>query len=365
VVGGENEQPGCECWFLDVGQGTSNVILLEGGRAIVIDCGPRGSQQTIQLLRRYVDTIEALIISHNDADHDYNVPQVLNQYRKATKNIFFLQDRAATRTGLPRTFGVLESAEDGDYPTPRRLEVDKGAPRVLFSENRMTLSLLYPDLTANLSAQAALTGGPNRTSAVLRLCCGDRRMVFSGDATIEAWEYLAAKIRENKPLSCDVMTVPHHGGKISTSTDSAEEEFCQNRLYSDLIRPMFGIISVGTINEYGHPRDEALKALMKAGVTVLCTQMTTACCSDVETVRSQRGGVSHPSRSTRHSRKTQSGRSKDVACFGSIVAEVSEAHLRIANLRRYERDMENLTRVIGFNACCRGRNQNHDLIPAP
>lgn len=351
LVAEEAGQSTCECWFLDVGQGTSNVILLGNGRAIVVDCGPRGSQQTIQLLRQYVDTIEALIISHNDDDHDFNVPQVLNQYRKATKSIYFLQDRAPTKKELPRTLGVLQSAEEGDFPDPRRLEVDSGAPRVLFSANGVTLSLLYPDLMANLKAQTETSGGPNRSSAVLRLHCAGRRIVFASDATIEAWEYLAAKISEDKPLPCDIMTVPHHGGKIST--DVGREESSQSRLYSELITPTFGIISVGTSNQHGHPRPETLRALAKAGVTVFCTQMTQACCSDLETVRSLRGVLARPGRSTRETSKTQSGRSRDVACFGSVVAEVSGTDLRITNLKRYERDMESLARVSGFSATCR------------
>ena len=77
IVSESSSHPICECWFLDVGQGTSNVILLGGGRAIVIDCGPRGSRETLAVLTRYVDTIEALIISHNDADHDYNTPRIM------------------------------------------------------------------------------------------------------------------------------------------------------------------------------------------------------------------------------------------------------------------------------------------------
>jgi len=337
----------CECWFLDVGQGTSNVILLGGGRAIVVDCGPHGSQQTIELLCRHVDTIEALIVSHNDADHDFNVPQVLHQYRKATKNIFFLQDRSPV--DLPRTLAVLRSAKDGDFPTPTRLEVDAGAPRVLFSEHGIELSLLYPDLMANLGAQAA--GGPNQTSGVLRLRCNGRRIVFSGDATIEAWEYLAAHMPEDKPLLCDIITVPHHGGKISTNPGG--EEALQGRLYKDLIKPEFAVISVGTNNQHGHPKAETVNALVKAGATVLCTEMTERCCDDLEATRSMRGPLASPSRSTRETSKTQSGRSKDVACFGSVVAEISTTHLQISGLSRYQRDMRNCTATSGFAPVCR------------
>jgi hypothetical protein len=42
-----------ECYFLDVGQGTSKVILLGERRGIVIDCG-RSAWVPLQGHRRYV-----------------------------------------------------------------------------------------------------------------------------------------------------------------------------------------------------------------------------------------------------------------------------------------------------------------------
>jgi len=46
-----------ECWFLDVGQGTSNIIYLGNGQALVIDCGPGYSKQAMEFLGRYVNKI--------------------------------------------------------------------------------------------------------------------------------------------------------------------------------------------------------------------------------------------------------------------------------------------------------------------
>ena len=87
----------CECWFLDVGQGASNVILLPNNRAIVIDCGPKGSNETIQLLKRYTDTLEALIITHNHSDHDGNVAEILCAFPRAIRRIYFLRDKQANK----------------------------------------------------------------------------------------------------------------------------------------------------------------------------------------------------------------------------------------------------------------------------
>jgi beta-lactamase superfamily II metal-dependent hydrolase len=289
-----------------------------------------------------------LIVSHNDSDHDYNVGQMLHQYRKAMRRIFFLQDRAV-RNNMPTTFGVLKRSADGDFPSPERLETIAGTAKKLFSQDGVVLSILYPDLMANLTAQSASRA--NQTSAILRLSCGERRVVFSGDATIDAWEWLASKLPGAKPLLCDVMTIPHHGGAVSKS--KAQETACQHRLYADLVRPEYGIISVGTSNQDGHPSMEAIKALLDTGVKVLCTQMTEQCCADLESVRSSYGVLPMPSRSTREESVTHSGKSKHVACFGSVIAEVSRTQLKISNLKRHEQTMQVLLKSASFSPLCR------------
>ena len=59
-----------EVYFLDVGQGTCNLLLLGGQQAVVIDGGGRGSRTLLQALERFrVSHIVRLIVSHNDADH--------------------------------------------------------------------------------------------------------------------------------------------------------------------------------------------------------------------------------------------------------------------------------------------------------
>jgi beta-lactamase superfamily II metal-dependent hydrolase len=301
------------------------------------------------LTQQYVDTLEALIISHNDSDHDSNVSAILNQYRKGVKRIFFLQDRTGTNK-MPKTFGILRCGADGDFPDPERLETAGGKPQQLFSHSGVVLSALYPDMMQNCEAQAV--GRPNLTSAILRLSCDGRRVIFSGDATIEAWDWLARRFPEAKPLACDVMTVPHHGGAISDS--DATEAASQRRLYAELIRPEYGIVSVGTVNHYDHPSTTTMKALRDAGVTVLCTQMTPRCANDLEVIRSLRGSLSIPSRSTEKASFTAGAhKSKHVACFGSISVEISRNDVRISHLTRHQQNMQAFTSLDGFIPLCR------------
>lgn len=337
----------CECWFLDVGQGTSNVILLGESRAIVIDCGPHGSVQTSKLLERWADTIEILIVSHNDSDHDHNVASILGAFPKAVKKILLLEDR---NVGLIKTFGLLSSEQSKNYPRPERLESDGSHPKIIFSENDITLSIMYPDLTENLNAQGMGTRRPNATSGILKLECGTRKVVFSGDATIEAWESLASRINSSKPLSCDIMTIPHHGGSISAHADN--ERASQIRLYSEIIKPKYGIISVGTRNERGHPTQEAIAAAMAMGVKILCTQMTGECCYNLESIRSRRKIINKPSRSSAKEDRSSQGHSRNVACFGSVVAEISPSQVNILNIAQYKQDVEKFSTVPNFQPLC-------------
>jgi len=55
--------------FVDVGQGTCQIILLGGRRAIIIDAGASADVplRTLRLFR--IETIELLIVSHSHADH--------------------------------------------------------------------------------------------------------------------------------------------------------------------------------------------------------------------------------------------------------------------------------------------------------
>jgi beta-lactamase superfamily II metal-dependent hydrolase len=301
------------------------------------------------LLRRYADTIEALVISHNDADHDYNAPGVLTQYRKAIHRIFFLHDRDVQE--MKRTFAVLREAREGDYPRPQRLEANGGEPRILFSADGVVLSVMYPDLMSNLAAQNSGKARPNLTSAILRLSCYGRRVVFGGDAPNEAWEYLSSRMPNEKPLECNIMAIPHHGGNVTNGLPDQND--AQEKLYSKVIRPEYGIVSVGTNNQYGHPSDVTIAALRKAGVKVLCTQMTEKCCDDLEKIRHMRSIVTRPARSRAKATKTTAHRSsKHIACYGTIFAEISSEQVKISGLSRWQEDFLAFAGVSGFHPLC-------------
>jgi competence protein ComEC len=177
-----------ECYFLDVGQGTSQVINLGGGSAIVIDCGP-SFQVLGDLLRRQlrIQRIAALILSHNHSDHIGGVPGLVRQYRKAIDQIYLLQDQPAKNLQNHKVFAFLRQEVDAkNIPEPiPLLRHPKNVWLYGTSPDPLGLELLFPSFLENIEGQAS--GNQNHTCAVLLLRCGSIRVLFPGDAEIDAW----------------------------------------------------------------------------------------------------------------------------------------------------------------------------------
>jgi len=82
-----------EVYFLDVGFGACQIILLGGRRAIVIDCGVRSDHLALHFLKRFgIVEIECLIASHSDNDHVGGAISILDDYQDQIKRLFVVQD---------------------------------------------------------------------------------------------------------------------------------------------------------------------------------------------------------------------------------------------------------------------------------
>jgi competence protein ComEC len=324
-----------ECWFMDVGQGLSTIALLGEGRAIVIDAGPAGSSVPLELLKRYAQTIELLVLSHNHKDHDGGAARIIEAYPRAINRILFLVSESPAE--LKSTWRVLlrEQKEGNLLNEPERLELPSSGrvvPRKIYTDTHsgIELHLLYPTFMENLNAGMAASDRANATSAIIALMCAGRKIILSGDANMLAWDALAGRLGSNAPMRCEVVTVPHHGGNIAHGAEPIGEAL--ERLYSHIIIPKHAIISVGSSNMHGHPLAEVVRVLSSHNISVLCTQMTPQCSPDLEAVRPGVLVPAYPSQSSGVSKKTGAGRSRDVACAGSVVAEIGPSAIRITRL---------------------------------
>jgi competence protein ComEC len=344
-----------ECYFLDVGQGTANVILLGDRRAIVIDCGPAASIP-LKLLRRYVDRIVALIVSHNDKDHHGGAAQILAAYPKAVDCLYFLQDRPLEKLYL---YAVAKhERESGNLLNePVRLE-RQGNPCVLYADPQanFSLELFFPTFQDNLDAQRAKK--PNATSAVVVLFCGQRKIVYPGDASVDEWQRIYARLGAG--MRCDALAVPHHGGHYVPRRRGESVKAFKSRvtkelswLYSTGVRPAHAIVSVGTSNGDGHPNSATIKALSAAGTTVLCTQITAQCCENLERLRPGVIRLDTPSRSRPSQDLTSGGRSRNVGCAGTVIVELSPTKVVLRRLRDHQDAVDRLAKTPGGRPLCR------------
>ena len=341
-----------ECFFLDVGQGTSQVILLGDRRAIVIDGGP-SAEIPLPFLDRYVDTIEALIVSHNDADHQRGAAQILLEYRDAIKHLHFLEDRPLDGIGIYRL-----AKEMLLHKSIIRLERNENY-HLLYEDKTadLYLELLFPTYVDNLEARSA--GDSNSTSAVLALHCGTRRIVFSADATITAWKSINHRL--GGPSPSDIFVVPHHGGIVWSRQQGGESApQYENRvrqdlrwLYTSAFPADFAVVSVGTSNPYDHPRQWVVEELRRANSTVLCTQITSQCAADLEQVRVLGAReVCQPCRSTKV-RDQKDGVSRNVACAGTVLATLGPNEVVIRGVKDHQDWVDDLARTSFGQPLCR------------
>lgn len=333
-----------ECCFVDVAQGSANIILLGERRAIIIDCGPRQAFAPIRVLEYYgVETITALIVTHNDMDHCGGAELLLSRYRDAIDRVYFLEDRPSRKNFfLARVRQEIER-EALDREQVRRLESDD----VIYRDDQtgLVLQVMFPAMLDNIDAlQSAV---PNATSGVLHLRYGSRGVLFPGDVDEGGLRVLSND--GATPVECDVVAVPHHGGRLTTK-DGPE---AYQRIYEHSIRCKIAIVSIGSSNQHKHPLRDHVAGLRRAGVTVICTQITPRCCDNLEGLRPGVSRSALPGASSAAKQLTQAYRSKHVACAGSIMLAIGLDGVVVQGLTQHQTSVGRLERDGSGHPLCR------------
>ncbi len=211
--------------FLDVGQAECSVVVTPHNKVVMIDAGePYGSDSTAEytiapyLYNLGYTHIDWLIVSHNDTDHIGAIDELAELV--AIHNLVYFAP-----TGSPEEAEILSLANTFQINTVNLYHLD--AISVDKSTKIQRISTEFVSQNAN------------DTSLVAALQCGDRSLVFTGDAS-------ASVLDELEPISNTfVYKVPHHGSKTSLS------EFFSG------CSPQYSIIFAGENNVYHFPSQEA------------------------------------------------------------------------------------------------------------
>lgn len=220
-----------ELTVLDVGQGSAAVVRTRH-HALVFDTGPRlgerfdiGSAVVAPFLRETgVRRIDTLVVSHGDNDHSGGTASLLRL--------------------LPT--GLVYSSVPELVPSRRALPCRAGQD---WRWDGVHFGFLSP---------VGRSGNDNDLSCVLAVSGLQHRILLTGD--IERLAESSLVHRYGEELSSDILVVPHHGSKNSSS-----------RAFLERVSPRYAVISSGYLNRFGFPHPAVLARLNDVSATVLNT----------------------------------------------------------------------------------------------
>jgi competence protein ComEC len=198
--------------LLDVGQGLA-VVVQTAGHTLVYDTGARlsarfdaGRAVVVPFLRHAgVMRVDTLIVSHGDNDH--------------------IGGSASLLAALPVT-RVLSSV-------PERLpNAETCQSGQAWEWDGVRFVMLHPQTDTQLAG--------NNRCCVLRIETRSGQALLPGDIAAKAEYELLARATEQ--LRVDVLVVPHHGSKTSST-----------QAFVDAVRPQVALLPVGYRNRYHHP----------------------------------------------------------------------------------------------------------------
>ena len=219
---------------LDVGQADA-ILVRDGSSTLLVDAGVDDAVLSA-LARQHVWKLDAVLITHWDADHWGGLPDILER--------------------LP--VGRFIVAEGALASMPAELaEVWRGASaEIAYGDElvvgRFTARVVWP--------REPVAGEENADSLCLKVDYehGGRELsaLLTGDTELDQERAYAGDVGD-----IDVLKVGHHGSKVSVDEELLRE-----------LDPEVAVASAGEGNSYGHPSDECVFAIEGFGTRFLCTK---------------------------------------------------------------------------------------------
>ncbi len=218
----------------DIGQGNA-VLVRTAHHALLYDAGPRFSRESdaghrvlVPLLRALDVRLDTLLLSHRDSDHTGGALALLAMQPQAT---------------------VLSSIED-----THELQAVHPVTRCVSGQrwrwDGVDFEVLHPQ-----AADYGAVRKSNAMSCVLRLSNGVQSALLVGDIE-QAQE--ARLVTEGGNLKSDVLLVPHHGSRFSSSA-----------AFLDAVQPRVALVQAGYRNRFGHPAASVLVRYQERHIQVI------------------------------------------------------------------------------------------------
>jgi competence protein ComEC len=240
--------------FFDVGHGDSILVTFPNESHWLVDTGGTmgsrydvGEQIVVPTLRALgVDHLETLIITHPDYDHVGGAPAVLKTIGVGT----------LWENGQGSIEGATPSYNEALAEARRKKVIIRHTPQIC---RRHKIGGAYISVIHPCFGEKPYDSGLsfNDNSIVLLIEYGLVRIVLPGDI-----EYATetALVERNLFPKIDVLKLPHHGSRTSSSSQLL-----------DATMPAFGIASTGPFSRHGIPHQEVIDRLAARSIRLFRT----------------------------------------------------------------------------------------------
>lgn len=231
-----------EMWVtaFDVGQGSAVLIETQQHR-LLYDTGPAyspesdgGNRVILPYLKgRGINTLDKMIVTHNDNDHSGGAMSILKEVR----------------------VNSVSSSMTGENPIVqlaiRNLRCEAG-------QNWIWDGVQFEIVHPTAGSYDSQKWKPNDRSCVLKVTVGKHSMLLTGDiGWVQEDELIGS---QGEKLQSTVLLVPHHGGATSSSLP-----------FLQAVKPEVALFQVGYRNRYNHPRPDVFERYGSIGIKRLRT----------------------------------------------------------------------------------------------
>ncbi|MEA3428339.1 MAG: DNA internalization-related competence protein ComEC/Rec2 [Thermodesulfobacteriota bacterium] len=242
--------------IIDVGQGSSALVELPGGRCFLIDGGGFSDNSTFDvgarivapvLWRKKIKTIDTIVLSHPNADHLNGLLYIARHFN--VKSLWCNSDSA----------DINSYREFMEIIKKNRIEMVafKDMPRK-YEINGATLKILHPPKNYIDKRKNEKQRNLNNNSLVVKVIFGSKSILFPGDIMARAEMDIIAT--HGDELKSTVLVAPHHGSRTSSTP-----VFLKN------VKPEIVIISAGWKNRFRFPNQSVLKRYKEDGCRIFRT----------------------------------------------------------------------------------------------
>jgi competence protein ComEC len=247
--------------YIDVGQGSSALLELPGGHAALIDGGGFSDNNTFDmgarvlapfLWRKKIRTIDTLVLSHPNSDHLNGLIFIARHFNVKT---IWTNNEVRTTQGYRRLQNII-AQEQINLPDFQHM------PRQRLI-NGVEFCFLYPPADFLARKVSQKWRSPNNNSLVVKVSYGEISFLFTGDIMAKAEQELVDLAGAD--LGCDVLLVPHHGSRTSSSQP-----------FLSSVQPDVAVFSAGWKNRFRLPHPTVLAAYEKIGCRIFRTDQNGA-----------------------------------------------------------------------------------------